>query len=177
MAGCVGWGGAAGPCNAAFGPPTAPQTSLQALKPYPQPQPPDPNPNPRPLSLKTPSPNPQTQSPDQHFAFKTLTTADFRAYFCDYFRDCPAQGEVDWWGRLGLLLFVAYCLLLLPLLLLLLLLFVVSAPVAVGAHQCVWCGVLRGAWELLTKKGKGRAHQEPRPGRTQLLQRSALSKP
>ena len=38
----------------------------------------------------------------QHFAFKTLTSADFRAYFTEYFQaDCPAVKGVDWCAPFG----------------------------------------------------------------------------
>lgn len=32
----------------------------------------------------------------QRFKFKSLTTDDFRAFFCDYFKDVPAIGDIDW---------------------------------------------------------------------------------
>lgn len=32
----------------------------------------------------------------QHFKFKTLTTTDFKNYFCDYFKDTEAIQQIDW---------------------------------------------------------------------------------
>ncbi len=32
----------------------------------------------------------------QHFKFKTLTTTDFKDYFCNYFKDTQAIQQIDW---------------------------------------------------------------------------------
>ncbi|DBB10759.1 hypothetical protein WJX82_009512 [Trebouxia sp. C0006] len=32
----------------------------------------------------------------QHFKFKTLTTTDFKNFFCDYFKDTEAIQQIDW---------------------------------------------------------------------------------
>ncbi len=32
----------------------------------------------------------------QHFKFKTLTTTDFKNYFCDHFKDTKAIQQIDW---------------------------------------------------------------------------------
>ena len=32
----------------------------------------------------------------QHFKFRTLTTADFKQFFCDYFKDTDAIQQIDW---------------------------------------------------------------------------------
>jgi hypothetical protein len=34
----------------------------------------------------------------QRFSFKTLTSADFKAYFTSYFKDTPATDQIDWWA-------------------------------------------------------------------------------
>ena len=32
----------------------------------------------------------------QHFKFKTLTTTDFKDYFCNYFKESEAIQQIDW---------------------------------------------------------------------------------
>ena len=32
----------------------------------------------------------------QNFKFQTLTTDDFKAYFCDYFKGTKALQDIDW---------------------------------------------------------------------------------
>ena len=51
----------------------------------------------------------------QHFKFRTLTTADFKQFFCDYFKDKDALQQIDWqtWlyspGTLGLASLTMMC--------------------------------------------------------------------
>jgi hypothetical protein len=52
----------------------------------------------------TPSPRPARPPPSplpQHFAFKTLTSGEFKDYFSSYFKDTPAIKKIDWWAGLG----------------------------------------------------------------------------